>query len=188
MNENIALKLLIKYSKQKPWMKHCEAVSQLSTYYGNLFSETIDVDLEFLKAAALLHDIGRYKTHDPILHGIEGYRLLKRLGYPREAHFAASHILFGLTSKEAHQYGFPRDPLAPKDFEEKLITITDFLIEFDKATTLNSRFASLRERNSRNEYFLSRLNDAEMKANEFNREIHEQFSVCLEDMAASILV
>ena len=188
MNGNQALKLLKKYSKHKLWMKHCEAVCQLSTYFGNLFSKTIEVDLEFIKSAALLHDIGRYKTHDPILHGIEGYRLLMRLGYSREACFAASHILFGLTSQEAHQHGLPTKLFTPKNFEEKLITTTDFLVEFDKATTLNSRFASLRKRNSDNEYFLSRLDDAEMLANEFNREIADKFGVCLEKMAASILV
>jgi uncharacterized protein len=188
MNGNEALNLLKKYSKNKPWVKHCEAVSQLSTYYGNLFYRTIELDLEFIKSASLLHDIGRYKTHDPILHGIEGYRLLMRLGYPREAYFCASHIFFGLTSREAHQYGLPREPFIPKNFEEQLITITDFLIEFDKATTLNSRFASLRERNCDNEYFLARLDDAERKANKFLKKTNDQFGVCMEKIACSILV
>ena len=187
MNGNEALDLLKKYSKNKPWIKHCMAVSQLSIYYGNLLSRTIEVDLEFIESASLLHDIGRYKTHDPILHGIEGYRLLMRLGYPREANFSASHILFGLTSQEAHQYGLPKEAFIPKTFEEQLITITDFLIEFDKATTLNSRFASLRDRNYDNEYFLARLDDAEIKANKFLKKINDQFGVCLEKIACSVL-
>jgi len=169
-------------------MKHCEAVSRLSVYFGNLFSKTIEIDLEFLKSAALLHDIGRYKTHDPIFHGIEGYRLLMRLGYTREAYFSASHILFGLSSREAHQYGLPRKPFIPMTFEEKLITLIDFLIEFDKPTILNSRFASLRERNCDNEYFFTRLDDAEKKATDFLEEINDQFSINLEKVASSILI
>ncbi len=114
--------------------------------------------------------------------------MLMGLGHPREAYFSASHIFFGLTSEEAHQYGLPRETFIPKTFEEKLITITDFLIEFDKATTLNSRFASLRERNYDNKYFLSRLDDAEIKANDFLKEINDQFGVGLEKIASSVLV
>ena len=107
----------------------------------------MEIDLEFIESASLLHDIRRYKTHHPILHGIEGYRLLMRLGYPRKAYFSASHILFGLTFQEARQHRLPEKTYAPDTLEAKLITITDFLVEFDRATTLDSRFASLRKRN-----------------------------------------
>jgi len=110
-----------------------------------------------------------------------------RLGYPREAYFSAAHILFGLSAQEAHRYGLPRESFVPKNFEEKQLTVADFLVEFDKATTLNSRFTSLRERNCDNEYFLGRVDDAEMKANNFLKEINDQFGVCLEKMAHSIL-
>jgi uncharacterized protein len=106
----------------------------------------MEIDLEFIESASLLHDIGRYKNLHPILHGIEGYRLLMRLGYPRQAYFSAFHILFGLTFQEARQHRLPEKTYAPDILEEKLITITDFLVEFDRATMLGSRFASLRKR------------------------------------------
>jgi predicted hydrolase (HD superfamily) len=81
-----SINLLDEYGQGAAWTRHC---------------------LPFLWSAALLHDIGRHVTHDPILHGVEGYKLLSKLAHEKEAHVCASHILYGLSAAEAVHVGLP---------------------------------------------------------------------------------
>ena len=99
-----AYSLLKEYGNGASWTKHCFAVSSLATYLSNIFTSRYPVNIEFVQTASLLHDIGRFKTHDPILHGVEGYKLLAELGYTDEAFICASHILYGLNAIEAEKY------------------------------------------------------------------------------------
>ncbi len=80
------------------------------------------------------------------------------------------------------QYGLPEKDFIPTSLEEKLIPLIDFLVEFDKPTTLKKRFSSLRKRNIGNDYFLTKLAEAELKATSFQREINEKFGILLEDI------
>ena len=89
----------------------------------------------FSWSAALLHDIGRHVTHDPVRHGVAGYNLMMELGHPDEAYVCASHVLFGLKAEEAAQFGLPRKNFVPRKMEEMLVALIDYLIEFDKPTT-----------------------------------------------------
>ncbi len=178
-----ALDLLHEYGNGQPWVAHCMAVSEVAHFCGEVFGQSHQIDIEFLRTAALLHDIGRYKTHDPILHGVEGYRLLNRLGYAHEAFVCASHILYGLSSGEAAQCGLPRRDFIPSSMEERLVPLIDFLIEFDRPTTLAKRFDSLRAR-SENQFFLEKLASAERIADDYMEHINRKFSVSIEEMAA----
>jgi uncharacterized protein len=124
---------------------------------------------------ALLHDIGRYVTHDPILHGVEGYHLLMRLGHEDVAFICASHVLFGLDAGDAVRFGLPG-----RDF----VPLVDFLIDGDQPTTLDRRFASLRERNADNPLFLSRLNRAQEEAASFMMQVSEELGESVERVVA----
>lgn len=178
-----ALNILDTYSKGADWARHCVAVSQLAAHLSSIFVKKYDINIEFLRSAALLHDIGRYNTHDPILHGVEGYTLLIKLGYPREAFVCVSHVLYGLNSEEAQQYGLPEKDFVPRSFEEKLIPLVDFLIEFDKPTTLDKRFARLRRCNANNQIFISKLDKAENLAKNFRRQLNSEFDISIEKIA-----
>jgi hypothetical protein len=46
---------LVRYGA--PWIKHCFAVSSLATYLSNIFTSRYPVNIEFVRTAALLHDI-----------------------------------------------------------------------------------------------------------------------------------
>lgn len=177
-----ALTILDRYGKEAAWTKHCLAVADLASIISTVLRKKTELDAEFLHSAALLHDIGRYVTHDPILHGVEGYKLLTKLGHHEEAFICASHILYGLNRREAVQYGLPEKDFIPTSLEEKLIPLIDFLVEFDKPTTLKKRFSSLRKRNIGNDYFLTKLTEAELKATSFQREINEKFGILLENI------
>ncbi len=180
-----ALTILSRYGKESDWTRHCHAVADLATLVSLTLKNKAELNSEFFRSAALLHDIGRYVTHDPILHGVEGYKLLTELGHHEEAFICASHILYGLNSCEAVKYGLPEKDFIPISFEEKLVPLIDFMVEFDKPTTLKNRFISLRKRNLNNEYFLTKLEDAEKTATLFSLDINEKFGVSLEDVVNS---
>ena len=178
-----ALIILDQYGENASWTRHCRAVANLASVFSELLADKTAIDTEFIRSAALLHDIGRYVTHDPILHGVEGYKLLTKLHHHKEAFVCASHILYGLNRREAIQYGLPDKDFIPISFEEKLIPLIDFMVEFDKPTTLNSRFSSLRKRNIGNDYFLVKLDEAEKIATSLLLEVKEKFGIPLEDVA-----
>jgi len=159
-----ALKMLEEYGGSAGWTRHCMAVSKLAARFAELLSDRYDIDKEFVRTAALLHDIGRYRDQHPVGHGVEGYRLLMDLGYEREAYVCASHTLFGLTSDEAVMFGLPEQDFIPRTIDESIIPLADALMEIDRPTTVTERFASLRRRNRDNSFFFSRLARAEDKA------------------------
>jgi uncharacterized protein len=177
--------ILNKYGNGAPWIKHCLAVSSLATYLSNIFAARHPVNIEFVRTAALLHDIGRFKTHHPIMHGVEGHNLLTELGYANEAFICASHILYGLSSAEAAEYGLPRNDFIPISFEDRLIPLVDFLIEHDRPVLLRERFEHLRHRNINNNEFLSRLDKAEQKAETLMNQLNSQFNISIESLSIS---
>lgn len=185
LSSDEAHELLKRYSAGASWMKHCVAVSSLATFFSKIFTLKYPVNIEYLQAASLLHDIGRYKTHDPIMHGIEGYKLLSGLGHMNEAFICASHVFYGISSSEAIQYGLPKSDFVPISFEERLIPLVDFLVEHDRPVLLNKRFASLRNRNRDNALFLLKLGQAEQKANALMMQLNSEFNISMEELAGA---
>jgi putative nucleotidyltransferase with HDIG domain len=177
--------ILDKYANGAPWTKHCFAVSSLAMYLSNIFATKYPLNIEFVRTASLLHDIGRFKTHDPILHGVEGYKLLVELGHADEAFICASHILYGLNRSEAAQYGLPRNDFIPISFEERLIPLVDFLVEHDRPVLLRERFKHLGHRNRNNNEFLLRLEKAEQKAEALMNQLNDEFNISIEALSFS---
>ncbi len=183
-----AMGIMAAYGRRAAWTKHCFAVADAAAKVGSALKDHRAVDLDFLWPAALLHDIGRCVTHDPIRHGVAGYDLLMRLGYQSEANVCASHILFGLDACEATLFGLPARDFVPHTVEERLVPLVDFLIEFDKPTTIDRRFSSLRKRNADNDFFLSRLDRARERAEVFILQLNEEIGDPIEDIIAKYLL
>ncbi len=81
----------------------------------------------------------------------------------------------------------PEQDFIPISFEEKLIPLVDFLVEHDRAVSLDKRFESLRLRNSANKNFLVKLEKAEVKARTFMHRLNSEFNISMEELAAKIL-
>jgi len=177
--------ILNKYGNGASWIKHCLTVSSLATYLSNIFATRHPINIEFIRTAALLHDIGRFKTHHPIRHGVEGYNLLTELGYVHEAFICASHVLYGLSRAEAEQYGLPRNDFIPISFEERLIPLVDFLVEQDCPVLLSERFKNLRNRNRDNQTFCLKLNKAQQKAESLMNQLNNEFDISIEALSSS---
>jgi uncharacterized protein len=175
-----SITLLAEYGREAHWTKHCFAVADAAAKVGEIVAKKRPIDCSFLWSAALLHDIGRYRTHDPLLHGVEGYKLLSMLNYEKEAYVCASHILFGLNAAEAVHLDLPACDFVPRTIEEKLVPLVDYLIEYDQPTTLDQRFSSLRERNGGNSYFMNRLDRAQESARLFIMQIEEEIGESVE--------
>lgn len=97
----------------------------------------LQADPVFLEEAALLHDIGVFRTHAPsilchgdlpyLCHGVEGRSILEAEGYPRHALVCERHIGTGLRLEEivARQLPLPHRDMQPQTVEEQLICFAD---------------------------------------------------------------
>lgn len=97
----------------------------------------LDVDLNFVREAAMLHDIGIVHTHAPgiychgslpyIAHGVEGSRMLTELGLPRHALVCERHTGAGLSLDDIvnQHLPLPHRAMLPVSMEEKLICYAD---------------------------------------------------------------
>jgi putative nucleotidyltransferase with HDIG domain len=179
--------LLGSHADGAAWTRHAEAVSLVAHGLAVEVARRRTVDLEFVRTAALLHDIGRATTHDPVGHGAEGYRLLLGLGYPSHAFVCASHVLFGLPAEEAALFGLPCGPFIPSTIEQKLVSLADLLVDFDRPTTLTLRFASLRQRYAGEEFFFTRLDRAETTARGVLQVLGEELGASVEALVQGML-
>jgi uncharacterized protein len=182
-----ALALLHRYGGEAPWTRHCKAVSKVADLAGTLLANRCPFDRGFLRVAALVHDIGRYRTHDPVLHGVEGYRLLASLGHHREAFICASHIQCGLSAAEAAQAGLPEQDFLPRSLEEQLIPVLDSIVEMDRPTTVTLRFTSLARRYEGNAAFLASIERSHDRVRGIMEEVERRYEISLEKIAAEAL-
>lgn len=77
------------------WPLHCRQVAKVARRVSEALQEaSAPVDPELAEVQALLHDIGRSRTHGP-LHGWTGFVMVRALGFPREARGCLTHWLKG---------------------------------------------------------------------------------------------
>lgn len=126
---------------------HSEDVTGLALELADRHPE-MELDRAFIAEAAMLHDIGIFKTNAPdiyctgeapyILHGYLGAELLRELGLPRHAFVAERHTGSGLTDEEirVREIGLPPGIYTPQSLEEKLICYAD---KFYSKTKLGQR-------------------------------------------------
>jgi uncharacterized protein len=94
-------------------------------------------DLDFIDAAAMLHDIGIFETDTPqfgctgkhayICHGILGSEILKKEGHPQLALVCERHIGVGISKADVRQQNLPlpdRD-MIPVSIEEQIVCYAD---------------------------------------------------------------
>ena len=147
MKEEKAIELLRKYSPDKKSFEsvltHSRAVQNLALEWAGKIKESgYRVDINFVKTASLLHDIGAFKyppwSKDRIKHGIAGAEILRKEGFPKHARICEVHIGAGLTKEDIEKGNLPLPPknYVPITIEEKIITCADNLIEGGKRKTI----------------------------------------------------
>lgn len=118
---------------------HCQAVRDCACGYA---VNNPDIDFSRVERGAMLHDIGRSRTHD-IRHAQCGADLVREMGLGEEiARIVECHTGAGLSADECTLLGlFPRDCM-PKTTEEKIVTHADNLIAGKKRVTIHESIGS----------------------------------------------
>ena len=124
-------------------VKHSQCVAQRALRIAFAHPE-LAIDTDFVREAALLHDIGIiccdapsihcYGTEPYIRHGVMGAQILRREGMPRHARVCERHTGAGITVAEVLRQNLPLavpqpttadEPYVPVTIEEKLICYAD---------------------------------------------------------------
>ena len=97
-----AIELLHKNHCPSKVINHCEAVANLALEIAEkLVQKGYKVDLKLVEAGALLHDLGRSKSH-AVDHGLVGAKIAESEGLPEElVRVIKRHVGGGITAQEA---------------------------------------------------------------------------------------
>lgn len=150
-------------------VQHCLTVERTSISIAKrILANGNKIDLQLVSVGALLHDIGRARTHD-IEHGVEGGKILRAIGLKDLAHFAENHVGAGIPAGEAKKLGLPARDFIPATLEEKVVAYADKLVMGGRRTSYR-RFL---------EWFKSKLGNnhpAIERLEELHREIQKMSS------------
>jgi len=143
ISEKEAIKVLKRYASSEKAFKgilaHCKAVQKLALDIGK---EVKDVNLDFIKSASLLHDIGRFQSglggKDVVKHGIFGAEILRKEGLLDHALVAERHLGAGISREDILEQGLelPAQDYIPISKEEKIICHADNLIKRGKVISV----------------------------------------------------
>lgn len=118
------------------YMVHACKVTEFALELAGRHPE-LNLDLQFIEEAAMLHDLGIFLTDAPrihchgtaqyLCHGYLGAELLRSLGYERHARVCERHTGTGLLKSqiEANGWGLPAQDFLPETQEEQLICFAD---------------------------------------------------------------
>ena len=127
-----ALRALQEAGCSEKVIQHCLTVERTAISIANrILANGHGIDLQLVSVGGLLHDIGRSKTHS-IEHGVEGGKILRRMGLKDLARFAERHIGAGIPAGEAKELGLPARDYIPTTLEEKAVAYADKLVIGDK--------------------------------------------------------
>jgi uncharacterized protein len=141
------LQLLRENGCSKKVIKHCKAVTELALETASsLKDKGFKIDFELVEIGALLHDIGRSKTHN-VNHGLVGAEIVKSAGLPEPVvSIVKRHMGGGITASEAEWLGWPKDVYVPVTLEEKVVSYADKLIEKGKRAPIELTIEKFEEK------------------------------------------
>lgn len=111
-------------------IKHCVSVARLAKEMAMAAQKKgLNVNVDLVEDGALLHDIGRIRTHS-VHHALEGARIARSLGLPEQIVLIIQrHVGGGISSSEAGKLGWPKGIYTPQTLEEKIVSYADKLTE-----------------------------------------------------------
>jgi len=155
INRKEALDILRENKCPENVIRHNETVSrQAKIIAEKIKSHGFPVDTAFVEIAALLHDIGRCRTHG-IMHGIEGAKILE--DYPEYARACERHLGGGINKAEAKELGMPEKDYIPETLEEKIVTYADKLIDDDRKVPIEDTIRKFKTRLGENHPTIERI-------------------------------
>lgn len=164
-----ALSLLIQSGCSREVVRHCKAVEAVATQIAKACKKRgLNVNVELIQIGALLHDIGRSKTHH-VNHVIAGAEIARSLSLPASVvSIIERHVGGGITSEEAERLGWPVKSYMPQTLEEKIVAYADKLIEGSRRLPIEQTIKK----------FSRKLPPSSI---ERMKRLHEEFSSLIED-------
>jgi uncharacterized protein len=125
-----ALNFLLKANCSESVIEHCKTVSKFAVKIAKVFKKKgFNVDVQLVEVGALLHDIGRSKTHK-VDHGKVGGEIARTLGLPNSVvQIIERHVGGGITKEEAENLDLPAKDYLPQTLEEKIVSYADKRVE-----------------------------------------------------------
>jgi len=119
-----------------PVARHSHAVSVKAREIAEkIKANNHAVDVDHVTVAALLHDIGRTRTHCK-KHAVESGEILREMGYPKLAKTAERHAFYTVKDLDIKHLSL----------EEKIVFYADKLADEDIYVTVEERFNKLLDR------------------------------------------
>jgi len=125
-----ALNLLVKAGCSPRVIEHCKRVSAFAVKIAEACrKKQPNVDVALVEVSALLHDVGRSKTHS-VDHALEGGKIARGFNLPDSIVLIIErHAGGGIPKDEAKKLGWPARDYLPKTLEEKIICYADKRVE-----------------------------------------------------------
>lgn len=138
-DREFALDLLRRLKIPLSVRRHSEKVADKALEIADKITKT-NVDKNLIEIGALLHDVGRTKTHG-FRHALIGGKILRERGFSINlARICETHILGGLDKEDAKRVGLPEKDYLPKTLEEKIICLADKHMAGTREVTIKERF------------------------------------------------
>ncbi len=166
----VALKLLSKSRCSRRVIEHCKTVASLAVQIAEACKEKgLNVDIQLVEIGALLHDIGRSKTHS-VDHVIVGARIARELGLPSSIVSIIECHAGGIDIDEAKRLGWMIKSYLPQTLEEKIVCYADKLIEGKRRVKIERTISRFSKELGKTHPSLGRI-----------AKLHEEFSSLIGD-------
>lgn len=170
----MALKLLSQSGCSSKVIAHGKAVAALAVQIAKACKKKgLNVDIKLVEVGALLHDIGRSKTHK-VDHVIKGAEIANSLDLPESVvSIIEHHAGGGIPLDEAKKLGWPIKSYLPNTLEERIVTYADKLIEGLRRVPIERTLKKLSRELGENHSAVARV-----------KKLHEEFSSVIGDSDA----
>lgn len=126
--------LLKEYKVPENIIQHTLLVTKIAVFLAKKLKETgLDIDVELVDRASLVHDLDKIQTLNTGKHGLVTEEILIKRGYPLVGKIAMQH-----------KYGTIHDPAL--SWEAKIVNYADKRVAHDKLVSLKERVDEAWER------------------------------------------
>jgi len=153
-----AIKLLKQNGCAPRVIQHCKTVARLAVRIAKILQKKgYKVDIQLVEIGALLHDIGRSKTHS-VNHAIVGARIAEASSLPEPViRIIERHVGGGIPQDEAEKLGWPKKSYMPQTLEERIVNYADKLIEGTHKVPMKRTIAHFSRKMGKNHPAIGRL-------------------------------
>jgi tRNA (cytidine56-2'-O)-methyltransferase len=166
-DESDCLRILADEGATDAILAHVMAVKDLAVR----IAARTNADMDLVISGALLHDIGRTKTHG-IDHSSAGGRILRDRNIDDSiVRIVERHTGAGITNQEASGLGLPEGNYMPETLEEKIVAQADNLISGEKRISLQETV---------NHYISKGLDEAASRIVKLHKELSDKCGIDLD--------